>query len=161
MGCRKYLTNDNFLPKITNLSIFNNKMSSQNIDPCGRLGTLKWRGRYYVCSTVDRAEQFGEEPDLYTSAVRALVARHTVLEQLLVTSHSGGQTQDGPLDSGDMKVVLTIVNLSLSHCSQTDASSQTETHPLSSVINPDYKWNEWDMRREALNVANMRSARVK
>ena len=113
MGCRKYLTNDNFLPKITNLSIFNNKMSSQNIDPCGRLGTLKWRGRYYVCSTVDRAEQFGEEPDLYTSAVRALVARHTVLEQLLVTSHSGGQTQDGPLDSGDMKVVLTK---STSHC---------------------------------------------
>ena len=34
-----------------------------------RLGTLRWRGRHYVCSTVDRAEQFGVEPDLYIAAV--------------------------------------------------------------------------------------------
>ena len=71
-----------------------------------RLGTLKWRSRYYVCSTVDRAEQFGVEPDLYISAVAGLVARHTVLEQILMTSGGpGGQAQDGPLDSGDLKVI--------------------------------------------------------
>ena len=68
------------------------------------LGTLKWRGRYYVCSTVDRAEQFGVEPDLYISAVAGLVTRHTVLEQILVCSSS--QPHDGPMESGDVKVTL-------------------------------------------------------
>ena len=71
------------------------------------LGTLKWRGRYYVCSTVDRAEQFGVEPDLYISAVAGLVARHTVLEQILMTSSGlSGQAHDGPMDSGDVKVSI-------------------------------------------------------
>ena len=69
-----------------------------------RLGTLRWRGRYYVCSTVDRAEQFGVEPDLYISAVAGLVTRHTVLEQILVSS--SGQPHDGPMESGDVKVTL-------------------------------------------------------
>ena len=67
-----------------------------------RLGTLRWRGRYYTCSTVDRAEQFGVEPDLYISAVAGLVTRHTVLEQILVSS--SGQPHDGPMESGDVKV---------------------------------------------------------
>ena len=30
-----------------------------------KIGTLKWKCRYYVFSSVDRAEQFGSEPDLY------------------------------------------------------------------------------------------------
>ena len=67
-----------------------------------RLGTLRWRGRYYVCSTVDRAEQFGVEPDLYISAVAGLVTRHTVLEQIPMSS--SGEAQDGPIESGDVKV---------------------------------------------------------
>ena len=39
-----------------------------------RLGTLRWRGRHYVCSTVDRAEQFGVEPDLYIAAVSVRIS---------------------------------------------------------------------------------------
>ena len=78
------------------------------------LGTLKWRGRYYVCSTVDRAEQFGVEPDLYISAVAGLVARHTVLEQILMTSSGlSGQAHDGPMDSGDVKVRVDKITVAL------------------------------------------------
>ena len=78
------------------------------------LGTLKWRGRYYVCSTVDRAEQFGVEPDLYISAVAGLVARHTVLEQILMTSSGlSGQAHDGPMDSGDVKVRVDKITVTL------------------------------------------------
>ena len=34
-----------------------------------RLGTLRWRGRHYVCSALSTVEQFGVEPDLYIAAV--------------------------------------------------------------------------------------------
>ena len=88
-----------------------------------KLGTLKWKGRFYVCSTVDRAEQFGGEPDLYIGAVKQLVSRHSVLEQLVMGSAGGEMTRDQH-DSGETR---------------TDAAMQTETHPLSSLINPDYK----------------------
>ena len=90
-----------------------------------KLGTLKWKGRYYVCSTVDRAEQFGCEPDLFILAVRQLVARHTVLDQMIMFRPGLGHTADGGLDLVDSK---------------TDASSQTEIHPMAELINPDYKY---------------------
>ena len=49
-----------------------------------KLGTLRWKGKLYVCSTADRAEQFGSEPDLFIQGVRGLVHRHSVLEHLLI-----------------------------------------------------------------------------
>ena len=57
-----------------------------------RLGTLRWRGRHYVCSTVDRAEQFGVEPDLYIAAVSLHISHnHGVrLQQLCSGAAAGG-----------------------------------------------------------------------
>ena len=89
-----------------------------------KLGTLKWKGRYYACSTVDRAEQFGVEPDLYIAALRQLVARHTVLDQVIMSRPGLGHLAEGGLDMAEAK---------------TDAASQTETHPMAGLINPDYK----------------------
>ena len=61
---------------------------------CPQLGSLRWRGRLYLCSTAERAEQvpgggdhpvaqFGSDPDLFLSGVEALVHRHPVLQGLL------------------------------------------------------------------------------
>ena len=61
---------------------------------CAQLGTLRWKGRLYLCSSADRAEQvtldwpsntpqFGSDPDLFLSGVAALVHRHPVLQGLL------------------------------------------------------------------------------
>ena len=102
----------------------------------GRLGTLRWRGRYYVCSTTDRAEKFGAEPELFIHGVRQLVFRNSVLEQLL---HPGGEPD-------------TVADLD----TKTDAASQTDTHPMSALISADYRWNEWDLRREALTTCKLR-----
>ena len=42
---------------------------------CPRLGTLRWKGRLYVCSTVDRAEQFGADPEMFLLGVATLLHR--------------------------------------------------------------------------------------
>ena len=95
-----------------------------------RLGTLRWRGRHYVCSTVDRAEQFGVEPDLYIAAVsvrisslvtvsvtsscvqvRQLVARHTVLEQLVMAAGGGDMEPDHPLETRSISINLQYLHI--------------------------------------------------
>ena len=35
-----------------------------------------------------------------------------------------------------------------------ERSSQTLTHVLDSFRDPEYRWNEWEMRKEALKMAN-------
>eukprot|EP00116_Pleurobrachia_bachei_P010481 sb/3470743/ len=38
-----------------------------------------------------------------------------------------------------------------------DSGIQTETHPIESNIDPTYEWNEWEMRRKAIKLANLRT----
>ena len=33
----------------------------------------------------------------------------------------------------------------------------TQVHPVESHIDPDYEWNEWEMRRKAIKLANLRT----
>lgn len=46
-------------------------------------------------------------------------------------------------------------------CPKQERSSQTLTHVLESFRDPDYRWNEWDMRKEALKMAHAKKATVK
>ena len=39
---------------------------------------------------------------------------------------------------------------------QTDSGTQTDTHINESYIDKEYEWNEWEMRRKALKLANLR-----
>ena len=46
-------------------------------------------------------------------------------------------------------------------CMKQERSSQTLTHVLEAFRDPDYRWNEWDMRREALRMSRARNASTK
>nr|VZI05936.1 unnamed protein product [Spirometra erinaceieuropaei] len=37
-----------------------------------------------------------------------------------------------------------------------DFGIQTEVHPVESYIDSSYHWNEWELRRRALQMANIR-----
>jgi len=39
---------------------------------------------------------------------------------------------------------------------QTDSGTQTDTHINEPYIDKEYEWNEWEMRRKALKLANLR-----
>lgn len=41
-----------------------------------------------------------------------------------------------------------------------DAATETPTHFVEKHIDPRYHWNEWDMRRQALRVANIMNSRT-
>ena len=42
-----------------------------------------------------------------------------------------------------------------------ERSSQTLTHTLDSFRDPDYRWSEWDMRKEALKMSKAKNGAVK
>ena len=35
-----------------------------------------------------------------------------------------------------------------------DVEIQTELHPVPSYIDPTYKWNEWDLKRDAIKLVS-------
>ena len=94
-----------------------------------RLGTLRWKGRLYICSSVDRAEQFGADPEMFLLGVATLLHRLPTLASILDAKAEEEQ---------------------LEKC---EVGSQTETHPVAALVDPRYQWNEWQLRREALAVA--------
>ena len=51
-----------------------------------KIGTLKWKCRYYVFSSVDRAEQFGSEPDLYIQVKLSKITAE-ILFLLIMKTH--------------------------------------------------------------------------
>jgi hypothetical protein len=38
-----------------------------------------------------------------------------------------------------------------------DGGVQTELHPIASNIDKSYEWNEWELRRKAIKLANLRT----
>ena len=41
-----------------------------------------------------------------------------------------------------------------------DSESQTVVHPVDEHIDRDYEWNEWALRKKALDIANLRRKRT-
>lgn len=52
------------------------------------------------------------------------------------------------MQSGQKLLVKTI--------SKSDASMQTEIHPLETNIVKSYEWNEWELRRKAIKLVRKR-----
>ena len=46
-------------------------------------------------------------------------------------------------------------------CRKQERSSQTAVHVLDGFRDPEYRWNEWDMRKEALKMSHARTATTK
>ena len=103
-----------------------------------RLGLVRFAGSHYACSTASRAQQFGQNPSLLLAAVDRIVKENPCLEHLL---------RYAPVEEGESKRTA----------SRSSNPTQTPVHMVESRQDPSYKWNEWDLRRDALNMARMAS----
>ncbi len=64
-----------------------------------RLGLLRFEGRHYVCSTVDRAREFAKNPDMFVQGVKRLLHENPSLEKLMLEdtrSENTGVSKDFP-----------------------------------------------------------------
>ncbi|XP_072559049.1 cilia- and flagella-associated protein 206 isoform X2 [Paramormyrops kingsleyae] len=114
------------------------------------VGILKHRNKYHVFSSKKAACQFASNPDESIELVAEQAKSSPELIQLLelhlqfssVTPYS------------EMQLGRKHLTQPVAKC---DGDTQTDTHPVESNIVKSYKWNEWELRRQAIKLANLRT----
>ncbi|XP_075453968.1 cilia- and flagella-associated protein 206 [Ascaphus truei] len=113
------------------------------------IGILKHQERYYVFSSKEAACMFAQDPDHYISLIGEKAKQCAELIQLLelhdqfasITPYSQAQAAEKLL----MKPI-----------SKCNRGTQTDTHIVETNIVKSYEWNEWELRRKAIKLANLR-----
>ncbi|KAM3930607.1 cilia- and flagella-associated protein 206 [Leptodactylus fuscus] len=113
------------------------------------IGILKHRDRYYLFSSKEAAYKFAQDPDHYINLIGEKAKQCAELIQLLelhqqfssITPYSQAQAAERLL----MKPIT-----------KCNSSTQTDTHIVETNIVKSYEWNEWELRRKAIKLTNLR-----
>ncbi|KAJ9597926.1 hypothetical protein L9F63_011213, partial [Diploptera punctata] len=115
------------------------------------MGVCRWKGNYYAFSSPSAAAQFGQDPERFVMMALSLAREKSELIGLL-------QLQE------QIAAVRSMVELPIKKPEpiiKQDTEIQTELHPIPTYIDPTYKWNEWDLKREAIKFANLNKSITK
>ncbi|KAI5094580.1 cilia- and flagella-associated protein 206 [Silurus meridionalis] len=104
------------------------------------IGVLKHREKYYSFSSKEAAHRFASNADEYIEQIYERAKRSPELILLLELHQE--------VRPGDRLVVKAV--------SKRESSTQTDTHLLECNIVQTYEWNEWELRRKAIKLANLR-----
>ncbi|XP_007104079.2 cilia- and flagella-associated protein 206 isoform X2 [Physeter macrocephalus] len=113
------------------------------------VGILKYKEKYYTFNTRDAAYSFAENPENYIDKIREKAKKNAELIQLLEL-HQQFETL---IPYSQMKDVDKHNIKPIARC---ESSTQTDTHLLPPTIVRSYEWNEWELRRKAIKLANLR-----
>lgn len=116
-----------------------------------KLGLGLYKTKYYSSSSILGLKMFQKNPEIIVykvlRAARAnpeLIVFLDIFEQVKHAEHEfAGKTFSS-------KTVRTC-----------DTGMQTELHPVPYAKDKDYVWNVWDLRRRAIQLANLRNCRTK
>ncbi|XP_030868268.2 cilia- and flagella-associated protein 206 isoform X1 [Gorilla gorilla gorilla] len=113
------------------------------------IGILKYKEKYYTFNSKDAAYSFAENPEHYIDIVREKAKKNTELIQLLEL-HQQFETfiPYSQMRDADKHYIKPITKC--------ESSTQTDTHILPPMIVRSYEWNEWELRRKAIKLANLR-----
>ena len=139
------------------------------------IGLVKYQGKYYAFSNQDALVSFMKFPTFYLECVRSLALRHSELIHLLrLQSTFPGlslktivlkilkQSNKPQKFSAVVKVsksVNSIILFLYYMLKQTDKCVQCPTHFQQSFIDQDYHWNEWEVRKNFLDMVTEQNQR--
>ncbi|KAI8911385.1 hypothetical protein DFJ77DRAFT_469813 [Powellomyces hirtus] len=115
------------------------------------LGLVKYKDKLYAFSSEEAVREFSKLPERYVDGVLESARRSPDLVQMLhlypyfptveALEHAKSFTRQRLL--GHMQLV-------------TEIGTQVDTHVVDTYIDPNYEWNEWELRRRALMLVNLR-----
>jgi hypothetical protein len=122
------------------------------------LGVAKYRDRCFVLVSAAALRAFMKDPERYVEGVMETVrAQPQLIPLLRLQEMFPGMAITGPLGirkaSRDGHPLLSDPAPRM-----VDAATETPTHFVERHIDPLYEWNEWALRRRALQFANLRQA---
>lgn len=109
-----------------------------------QIGILCYEEDFYVFSSAEAAEKFSSDIERFISKISNRARVSTELINLVQLQR---QFQSLANQNSMNKPQPRL---------QSDAGTQTDTHIKPSYIDKEYEWNEWEMRRKAIKLANLR-----
>lgn len=117
------------------------------------LGVFKYNDKYCVFADLESIEKFVAEPNKYLDAVVEKCRYMPELIHLLkMQDHFPDASLAALLQGRDGMHPLFSISAPL----MVDKGIETPTHIVEKHIEPNYHWNEWDLRKKALQMANIR-----
>ncbi|KAH9264169.1 hypothetical protein BASA83_012367 [Batrachochytrium salamandrivorans] len=115
------------------------------------LGMIRYKDRLFAFATIDLIADFCKSPDQYMERVINMAKAHAGFVQLLhlynyfptVEALERAKSYTRQRLLGQMPIVAEI-------------GCQVDTHIIDTNINSKYHWNQWDLRREALMLVNLK-----
>ncbi|KAM7394945.1 hypothetical protein PAMA_006605 [Pampus argenteus] len=114
------------------------------------IGVLKHKEKLYVFSSKEAALKFVASPDDFIEEVAEKAKRSPELIQLLKLHQQFSCVSPySEIQPGESSVVKPIAKC--------ESGTQTDIHPLETNIVKSYEWNEWELRKKAIKLADIRT----
>ncbi|XP_039982150.1 cilia- and flagella-associated protein 206 isoform X2 [Xiphias gladius] len=112
------------------------------------IGVLKHKEKLYVFSSKEAALKFASSPDNFIAEVAEKAKLSPELIQLLKLHQQFSCVSPySEMQPGESLLVKPITKC--------DSSTQTDIHPVETNIVKSYEWNEWELRRKAIKLADL------
>ncbi|XP_074166435.1 cilia- and flagella-associated protein 206 isoform X2 [Sminthopsis crassicaudata] len=112
------------------------------------IGILKHKDRYYTFNSKEAAYAFADNPNKYIEMIGEKAKKSAELIQLLELH----QQFETVIPYSQVK----MIDKHIKPITRCDSSTQTDTHIMQPTIEKGYEWNEWELRRKAIKLANLR-----
>ncbi|XP_070705854.1 cilia- and flagella-associated protein 206 [Pempheris klunzingeri] len=114
------------------------------------IGVLKHKEKLYVFSSKEAALKFASRSDSLIAAVAEKAKHSPELIQLLKLHRQFSCVSPYPeMQPGESLLVKPITKC--------ESGTQTDIHPVETNIVKSYEWNEWELRRKAIKLADVRT----
>ncbi|RKO92289.1 hypothetical protein BDK51DRAFT_24518 [Blyttiomyces helicus] len=116
------------------------------------IGLIRYRDRLFAFVSIEAAKDFAKFPERYIEGVLEMAKRSPDLVQLLhlYTYFPTVEALENAKSFSRQRLLGQLPMVS-------EIGSQVDTHIMDSGIDPNYKWNEWALRRQALMLVNLKS----
>uniref|UniRef100_H2YB65 Cilia- and flagella-associated protein 206 n=1 Tax=Ciona savignyi TaxID=51511 RepID=H2YB65_CIOSA len=116
------------------------------------IGIMQYQDKLYVFSSREAAYEFAFHPDKAIALVAEAAKKSPELIQLLELHQ-----QFASISPYSQVIMDKYCRMIEKPVTKSDGGTQTDTHILEYNIRKDYEWNEWELRRKALKLANLRT----
>lgn len=115
------------------------------------IGVLHYDDKYYAFSSKEAAYEFAADPVNYIFMVAEAAKKSPELIQLLELHQQFATI--APYSQKGKMIDKPVTKM--------DMGCQTDTHIMESNLVKNYEWNEWELRRKAIKLANLRTKLTK
>lgn len=115
------------------------------------IGMIRYRDKLFAFASQEAAKEFSKFPDRQMETVLELAKRSADLVQLLHL-YNYFPTVDALENAKSFTKQKLMGQIPM----VSEAGCQVDTHIIDTKIDKKYKWNEWDLRRQALMFVNLK-----